>query len=52
MSIKWKTIKEFTDIKYEAGTANASGIAKITIDLKLEMRLGHKLFLDLKKHLH
>jgi len=32
MSIKWKTIKEFTDIKYEAGIANASGIAKITIN--------------------
>ena len=32
MSYKWKTIKKFTDIKYESGTDNTSGIAKITIN--------------------
>ena len=32
MSYKWKTIKKFTDIKYESGTGNTSGIAKITIN--------------------
>ncbi len=32
MSTKWKTIKKFTDIKYESGTGNTSGIAKITIN--------------------
>ena len=32
MSIKWKKIKEFTDIKYESGIDKASGIAKITIN--------------------
>ena len=32
MSYKWKTIKKFTDIKYESGIGNTSGIAKITIN--------------------
>ena len=32
MSYKWKTIKKYTDIKYESGTGNTSGIAKITIN--------------------
>ena len=32
MSYKWQTIKKFTDIKYESGTGNTSGIAKITIN--------------------
>ena len=32
MSIAWKTIQEFKDIKYEAGTNDAEGIAKITIN--------------------
>ena len=32
MSYKWKTIKKFTDIKYESGSGNTSGIAKITIN--------------------
>ena len=32
MSIKWNTIKNFTDIKYESGLNNAQGIAKITIN--------------------
>ena len=32
MSTKWETIKNFTDIKYEAGLNNAQGIAKITIN--------------------
>ena len=32
MSIKWKTIKEFKDIKYESGYESATGIAKITIN--------------------
>jgi len=32
MSTKWKTIKNFTDIKYESGLNNAQGIAKITIN--------------------
>ena len=32
MSTKWKTIKEFTDIKYESGLNNTAGIAKITIN--------------------
>ncbi len=32
MSTKWKTIKEFTDIKYESGINNTAGIAKITIN--------------------
>ena len=32
MSTKWKTIKEFTDIKYECGINNTTGIAKITIN--------------------
>ena len=32
MSTKWKTIKEFTDIKYESGINHTAGIAKITIN--------------------
>ena len=32
MSIKWNTIKNFTDIKYESGLNDAQGIAKITIN--------------------
>ena len=32
MSYKWKTIKKFTDIKFESGIDTASGIAKITIN--------------------
>ena len=32
MSYKWKTIKKFTDIKFESGLDTASGIAKITIN--------------------
>ena len=32
MSIKWKTIKEFKDIKYQSGLENAKGVAKITIN--------------------
>jgi len=32
MSITWKTIKNFEDIKYESGLDNAKGIAKITIN--------------------
>jgi len=32
MSITWKTIKNFTDIKYEIGLDNAEGIVKITIN--------------------
>ena len=32
MSITWKTIKNFKDIKYESGENNAKGIAKITIN--------------------
>ena len=32
MSIKWKSIKKFKDIKYEAGIDDAKGIAKITIN--------------------
>ncbi len=32
MSIKWETIKNFEDIKYESGMDNAVGIAKITIN--------------------
>jgi len=32
MSITWKTIKIFEDIKYESGSNNAKGIAKITIN--------------------
>ena len=32
MSIKWKSIKNFKDIKYEAGINDAKGIAKITIN--------------------
>ena len=32
MSIKWKSIKKFEDIKYEAGLNGAEGIAKITIN--------------------
>ena len=32
MSITWKTIKNFEDIKYESGLNNAKGIAKITIN--------------------
>ena len=32
MSTKWKTIKNFNDIKYESGIDNTSGIAKITIN--------------------
>ena len=32
MSIAWKTIQEFKDIKYEAGKNDAEGIAKITIN--------------------
>ena len=32
MSITWKTIKNFTDIKYEVGLDDAEGIAKITIN--------------------
>jgi len=32
MSFKWNTIKNFSDIKYEAGEETAQGIAKITIN--------------------
>ncbi|MDB4125946.1 1,4-dihydroxy-2-naphthoyl-CoA synthase [Candidatus Marinimicrobia bacterium] len=32
MSIKWKTIKNFKDIKYQSGLDTANGIAKITIN--------------------
>jgi len=32
MSIAWKTIQKFKDIKYEAGKNDAEGIAKITIN--------------------
>ena len=32
MSINWESIKKFKDIKYEAGTDQAQGIAKITIN--------------------
>ena len=32
MSITWKTIKNFEDIKYESGLNDAKGIAKITIN--------------------
>ena len=32
MSAKWKTVKKFEDIKYEVGTNEAEGIAKITIN--------------------
>jgi len=32
MSITWKTIKNFEDIKYESGSNDAKGIAKITIN--------------------
>ena len=32
MSIKWETIKNFEDIKYESGSNDAKGIAKITIN--------------------
>ena len=32
MSIKWKTIKIFKDIKYQSGLDTATGIAKITIN--------------------
>ena len=32
MSITWKTIKNFKDIKYESGIQDAQGIAKITIN--------------------
>ena len=32
MSIKWEKIKNFKDIKYEAGADYAKGIAKITIN--------------------
>ena len=32
MSIAWKRIQKFKDIKYEAGTNDAEGIAKITIN--------------------
>ena len=32
MSIKWETIKNFEDIKYESGINDAAGIAKITIN--------------------
>ena len=32
MSIKWKSIKNFKDIKYEVGINDAKGIAKITIN--------------------
>ena len=32
MSIKWKTIKDFKDIKYQSGLDTATGIAKITIN--------------------
>ncbi len=32
MSIKWETIKNFKDIKYESGLDGAKGIAKITIN--------------------
>ena len=32
MSITWKTIKNFKDIRYEAGIQNAQGIVKITIN--------------------
>jgi len=32
MSTKWKTIKDFKDIKYQSGLGDAKGIAKITIN--------------------
>jgi len=32
MSITWETIKNFEDIKYESGSNDAKGIAKITIN--------------------
>ena len=32
MSIKWKTIKNFKDIKYQSGLDTATGIAKVTIN--------------------
>ena len=32
MSAKWETVKKFKDIKYEVGTNEAEGIAKITIN--------------------
>jgi naphthoate synthase len=32
MSFKWNTIKNFSDIKYQAGVDTAAGIAKITIN--------------------
>ena len=32
MKIKWETIKEFKDIKFENGLEAASGINKITIN--------------------
>ena len=32
MSITWKSIKNFEDIKYESGSNDAKGIAKITIN--------------------
>ena len=35
MSIKWDSIKTFKDIKYERGTKDADGVAKITIKRQL-----------------
>ena len=32
MDIKWKSIKNFKDIKYEQGLNDATGINKITIN--------------------
>ena len=32
MSINWKNIKHYKDIKFEIGFDNAEGIAKITIN--------------------
>ena len=32
MKINWKSIKSFTDIKYEKGQNDAQGINKITIN--------------------
>ena len=32
MNISWKSISDFTDIKYERGNGDAEGIIKITIN--------------------
>ena len=49
MTIKWETIKEFKDIKYERGLNDAEGIAKITIN-RPEVRnaFSHLQYLKLK----